>query len=79
MASITNDKETAGKWRVRAIDTRGDDVELFFNTHAEAQAIANVETQNQLKYFGEFKKIDGLNQHPSGLNFRDWLKSHPLT
>lgn len=75
MASITNDKTTNGKWKVQAIDGRGEDVELFFDTHIEAQAIANVETQNQIRYFDEFQIIDGLNQHPSGLNFREWLKS----
>ncbi len=64
-----------GKWVVRAIGSLGEDCELAFNTHIEAQAIANVETQNQLKYFGEFEVIDGLKQHPSGLNFIDWLKS----
>jgi hypothetical protein len=50
-------------------------VELAFLTHIEAQAIANVETQNQLKYFSEFKIIGSINQHPTGLNFREWLKS----
>ena len=24
-------------------------------------------------YFSEFKIIDGLNQHPTGLNFEKWL------
>ena len=24
-------------------------------------------------YRSEFKIIDGINQHPSGLNFKDWL------
>lgn len=76
MASIANDKTTNGKFRVRAIDNNGEDVELYFDTQIEAQAIANVETQNQVKYFNEFKVIDGRNQHPSGLSFRDWLKSN---
>lgn len=75
MASIVNNNETNNKFRVRAIDSNGDDVELFFDTHIEAQAIANVETENQIKYYNEFKIIDGLNQHPSGLNFRNWLKN----
>jgi hypothetical protein len=63
-----------GKFTVKAIDGRGEDVELDFDTHIEAQVIANVETANQIKYFDEFEKIDGLNQHPSGLSFKDWLR-----
>jgi len=74
MASISCDKTTNGKYRVRAIDSNGEDVEVFCNSHIEAQTIANVETQNQLKYFNEFQVIDGLNKHPSGLNFKEWLK-----
>ena len=38
MPSITNDKTTNGKWRVRAKAGEWD-----FNTHAEAQAKANEE------------------------------------
>ena len=26
-----------------------------------------------LKYQAEFQIIDGLNQHPDGLNFQEWL------
>lgn len=30
------------------------------------------------KYFSEFKVIDNLNQHPEGLNFKEWLAAyHP--
>ena len=75
MASIDYDKTTNGKYRVRAIDGRGEDIELFFDTHIEAQTIANIETQNQIKYFNEFQVIDGRKHHPTGLNFREWLKS----
>ena len=25
------------------------------------------------KYFSEFEVIDGLNQHPSGLTFEQWI------
>lgn len=64
-----------GKWIVRAIGSLGEDCELAFSTHIEAQAIANVETKNQLTYFSDFRIIDGRNQHPSGLNFREWLKA----
>ena len=73
MASITNDKTTNGKFRVRSLDGQGNDVELFFDTHIEAQAIANIEIQNKLKYYKEFKVIDGLNQHPAGFSFKEWL------
>jgi len=78
MASITKDETTNGKFRVRAIDNFGEDVELFFDTHIEAQAIANVESKNQIRYFEQFQIIDGRNQHPSGLNFREWLKTNKL-
>ena len=72
MASIIYDN---GQYKVRAIDGRGEDVELFYRTHAEAQAVANIETQNQIEYFNGFVIIDGLKQHPSGLNFREWLRN----
>ena len=29
-------------------------------------------------YFEEFEVIDGLNQHPSGLNFEDWQASREV-
>jgi len=75
MASIINDKTTKGKYLLRAIDNNGDDVEVFYDTLYEAQVGANLETQNQIRYFDEWVVIDGLKQHPSGLNFREWLKS----
>ena len=75
MASITKNKTTGDKFMVLAIDSNGEDFSLFFDTHIEAQAIANVETQNKMQYFKEFEIIDGLNQHPSGFNFRNWLKT----
>ena len=75
MAIIRNDKTTKGLFMVNAIDNFGNDVELFFETHIEAQAIANAELQNQVKYLDEFKVIDGRKQHPLGLSFRDWLKN----
>lgn len=31
------------------------------------------------KYLSEFKSIDGLSQHPDGLNFEEWLKEKHLT
>ena len=74
MASITYDKTTNGKFRVRAIDNQGKDIEVFCDTQIDAQIIANNESNNQMRYFGEFEIIDKLNQHPSGLNFREWLK-----
>jgi len=74
MASITKDNTTNGKFRVCAIDNFGEDIELFFDTHIEAQAIANVETLNQTKYFDEFEIIDGVSRHPKVLTFRKWLK-----
>lgn len=74
MASITKDDTTNGKFRVRAVDGQGNDVELFFDTHIEAQAIANVESQNKQRYFDEFEIIEGINRHPSGRNFFEWLK-----
>lgn len=77
MASIikSDNWEADGRWIIRAIGSDGEDIEQECSTHAEAQAIANVETVNQMKYFGDFQVIDGLNQHPTGLNFVDWLKS----
>lgn len=27
----------------------------------------------QQEYFNEFEVIDGINQHPEGMNFYDWL------
>lgn len=74
MATITNDKETGGKWLVKAIDNFGEDIEIFCETHWDAQVIATNESNNLVLYFDEFKVIDGLNQHRDGLNFREWLK-----
>lgn len=79
MASITNDKTTNGKWLVEAIGSDGEDIEMFCATHAEAQAIANIESTNQLKYFAEWRIIDGHNQHKDGLSFREWCaKNNPV-
>ena len=76
MASITKNNTTKAKFRVQAIDSRGEDIELFFDTHIEAQAVVNAEMQKKVKYNNEFEVIDGLNRHPSGLAFRDWLKAN---
>ncbi|MFA5014803.1 MAG: hypothetical protein WC549_04620 [Actinomycetota bacterium] len=76
MAVIINDKSTNGKFLVKAIDDNGDDIEKLCETREDAQSIANNETKNQVKYYNEFKVIDKLNQHPSGLNFRQWLKDN---
>jgi hypothetical protein len=32
----------------------------------------------QEKYFAEFETINGLNQHPKGYNFYDWLASKEM-
>ena len=32
----------------------------------------------QKQYESEFKIIEDMNQHPSGLNFEDWLYSNGL-
>ena len=74
MASIKNDITTNGKWRVLAIGLDGEDINQLCDTHAEAQAIANIESLNQMKYYEEWKIIDGRNQHKDGLSFKQWLK-----
>ncbi len=75
MALIIHDETTGGKFKVKAIDDYGEDVEVMCDHRVQAQLIANNETSNMLTYFEEFRTIDGLSQHPTGLNFRQWLKS----
>lgn len=74
MATITFDTSTKGKWLVRAIDDNGEDIEKYCYSREEARTIAGIEYANQLIYFGQFRKIDGIDQHPDGLSFREWLK-----
>lgn len=38
--------------------------------------MANLEQLLESKYFEEFKIIDGLNQHPDGLNFEEWKNKY---
>jgi len=54
MASIVYNKETKGKWRVRYEDEKGEH-EVFCNTHAEAQTLANIETEYLLKKYEHYK------------------------
>jgi hypothetical protein len=74
MSTIKCNKETNWKFLVKAINNKGEEISLLVDTHAEAQAIADNETFNQMKYFDEFVIIDGLNQHKDGLSFVEWLK-----
>lgn len=54
MASIISDKNTKGKFLVRASSYNGNDIEKLCDTHAEAQEIANGETRWKMR------KINGL-------------------
>lgn len=71
MASIIKTNEG---WRVAAIGFDGEIITETTRSHAEAQAIANIETTLSLEYYAGFESIDGLQQHPSGLSFAEWVK-----
>ena len=41
------------------------------------EAINNAKKRLLLEvYFGEFKRIDGVSQHPEGYNFEQWLEAN---
>jgi len=45
---------------------------LFFTAFDLERALTKI-------YFDEFEVIDGLNQHPTGLNFKEWCNANKIT
>jgi hypothetical protein len=44
----------------------------------EKKIKAQLQQVLQQMYFGEFEIIDGVNQHPLGLNFWEWLTKNQM-